>query len=103
MKSIPYNTLSDLIIPPNQELRQINGLVDFFFGTQELKDEYCFDNNRNAIPILFICSNTFLNCIYPLSDADWVERSRYDLSYSFFLDYTQEEAVIDCSSLTYFR
>lgn len=44
-----------------------------------------------------------LKVIYDLSDVDVVERSRYDLSFKYFLDMTPEEAVIHPSSLTKFR
>src|SRR5690625_3562692 len=41
--------------------------------------------------------------IFDLSDVDIVERSKYDMSFKFFLDMAPEEAVIDPSSLTKFR
>ena len=44
-----------------------------------------------------------LKTIYNLSDIDVVERSKYDMSFKFFLDMTPEEAVINPSSLTKFR
>ena len=45
----------------------------------------------------------FLKSIYDLSDVDVVERSKYDMSFKYFLDMAPEEAVIDPSSLTKFR
>ena len=44
-----------------------------------------------------------LKTIYDLSDIDVVERSKYDMSFKFFLDMTPEETVINPSSLTKFR
>ena len=41
--------------------------------------------------------------IYDLSDVDVVERSRYDMSFKYFLDMAPEETVIDPGSLTKFR
>jgi len=44
-----------------------------------------------------------LKSIYDLSDADVVERSKYDMSFKYFLDMAPEEEVIDSSSLSKFR
>jgi len=44
-----------------------------------------------------------LKAIFELSDVDVVERSRYDMSFKYFLQMAPEEAVIDPSSLTKFR
>lgn len=44
-----------------------------------------------------------LKSIFDLSDVDIVERSKYDMSFKYFLDMAPEEGVIDPSSLTKFR
>ncbi|GEN82205.1 hypothetical protein SLU01_05170 [Sporosarcina luteola] len=44
-----------------------------------------------------------LKAIFELSDIDVVERSKYDMSFKYFLDMAPEDAVIDPSSLTKFR
>ncbi len=44
-----------------------------------------------------------LKAIFELSDVDIVERSRYDMSFKYFLHMAPEEPVIDPSSLTKFR
>jgi hypothetical protein len=44
-----------------------------------------------------------LKTIFDLSDVDIVERSKYDMSFKYFLDMTPEEDVINSSSLTKFR
>ena len=44
-----------------------------------------------------------LKTIYDLSDVDVVERSKYDMSFKYFLEMAPEEAVIEPSSLTKFR
>jgi hypothetical protein len=44
-----------------------------------------------------------LKTIYTVSDVDVVERSRYDMSFKYFLEMSPEEDVIDPSSLTKFR
>jgi transposase len=98
----PYIELYNLIIPKNNMLRQINELVDFSFVYEELKARYCLDG-RNAIDPIRMFKYLLLKAIFELSDIDIVERSRYDMSFKYFLDMTPEEAVIDASSLTKFR
>ena len=44
-----------------------------------------------------------LKSIYDLSDVDVVERSKYDMSFKYFLDMAPEDDVINPSSLTKFR
>lgn len=44
-----------------------------------------------------------LKTIYDISDVDVVERSRFDMSFKYFLDMSPEEDVINPSSLTKFR
>ena len=99
----PYMALYDLIIPKDNMLRQINELVDFSFIVEELQSKYCLDNGRNAIPPIRMFKYLLLKAIHDLSDADLVERSKYDMSFKYFLDMTPEEDVIDSSSLTKFR
>lgn len=44
-----------------------------------------------------------LKTIYTVSDVDVVDRSRYDMSFKYFLDMSPEDDVINSSSLTKFR
>ncbi len=44
-----------------------------------------------------------LKTIYDISDVDVVERSRFDMSFKYFLDMSPEDDVINPSSLTKFR
>ena len=44
-----------------------------------------------------------LKYLYNLSDNGVVERSRYDMSFKYFLDMAPEDEVINPSSLTKFR
>jgi transposase len=99
----PYAALYDIIVPKDNMLRQINELVDFSFIFEELKDKYCLDNGRNAIDPIRMFKYLLLKAIFELSDVDIVERSRYDLSFKFFLDMAPEDPVIEPSSLTKFR
>ena len=98
-----YMELYDLIIPKDNLLRQIKELVDFSFIHNELIDKYSLDNGRNAISPIRMFKYLLLKTIYDLSDIDVVERSKYDMSFKFFLDMTPEETVINPSSLTKFR
>lgn len=66
-------------------------------------DKYCLDNGRNAVPPIRMFKYLLLKAIYDLSDVDVVERSKYDMSFKYFLDMAPEETVINPSSLTKFR
>ena len=50
-----------------------------------------------------IHQNLLLKSIFDLSDVDIVERSKYDMSFKYFLDMAPEDEVIHPSSLTKFR
>lgn len=99
----PYIDLYDLIVSKDNLLRQINELIDFSFVYDELINKYCLDNGRNAISPIRMFKYLLLKCIFDLSDVDIVERSKYDMSFKYFLDMAPEEAVIEPSSLTKFR
>lgn len=99
----PYMALYDVLIPQDHMLRQINELVDFSFVLDELQSKYCLDNGRNAVHPIRMFKYLLLKSIHDLSDADLVERSRYDMSFKYFLEMAPEEDVINSSSLTKFR
>ena len=99
----PYMEIYDLVIPKDNLLRQIKELVDFGFVYDELIEKYCLDNGRNAVPPIRMFKYLLLKSIYDLSDVDVVERSKYDMSFKYFLDMAPEEKVINPSSLTKFR
>ena len=99
----PYMEIYELVIPKDNLLRQIKELVDFNFIYDELLANYCLDNGRNAVPPIRIFKYLLLKSIYDLSDIDLVERSKYDMSFKYFLDMAPEDEVINPSSLTKFR
>jgi len=99
----PYMAIYDIVVPQDNMLRQFNDLVDFSFVLEELKSKYCHDNGRNAVPPIRMFKYLLLKSIFDLSDVDVVERSKYDMSFKYFLDMAPEALVIDPSSLTKFR
>jgi IS5 family transposase len=99
----PFMAIYDIVVPKDNMLRKINDLVDFTFILEELKTKYCLDNGRNAVPPIRMFKYLLLKSIYDLSDVDVVERSKYDMSFKYFLDMAPEDSVIDPSSLTKFR
>lgn len=99
----PYIEIYDLVIPKDNLLRKINELVDFSFVYDELLENYCLDNGRNAINPIRMFKYLLLKSIYDLSDEDIVERSKYDMSFKYFLEMAPEDGVIESSSLTKFR
>ena len=101
-------TMAEIIVctPTTQNmraLRQIKELVDFSFIYDALLANYCLDNGGNAVPPIRIFKYLLLKSIYDLSDIDLVERSKYDMSFKYFLDMAPEDEVINPSSLTKFR
>ena len=98
-----YMEIYELVIPKDNLLRQIKELVDFSFIYDELLANYCLDNGRNAVPPIRMFKYLLLKSIYDLSDVDVVERSKYDMSFKYFLDMAPEDEVINPSSLTKFR
>src|SRR5690606_35257226 len=84
-------------------LRKINDLIDFTFIYEELASKYCTTNGRRAESPVRMFKYLLLETIYTISDVDVVERSRYDMSFKYFLEMAPEEAVINSSSLTKFR
>jgi transposase len=99
----PYSALYDMVIPKDHILRKINDLIDFSFVYDELLKNYCPNNGRYAIDPVVLFKYLLLKVIDNLSDVDVVERSRYDLSYKYFLGMVPEDPVINPSSLTKFR
>jgi transposase len=98
-----YSDLYDLIVPKDNLLRKINELIDFSFIYNELVNKYCSNNGRNAESPIRMFKYLLLKTIYDVSDVDIVERSRFDMSFKYFLEMTPEEDVINPSSLTKFR
>lgn len=99
-----YSDLYDLIIPGENVLRRINDLVDFSFIQKELMDKYCHDNGRMAESPVMMFKYLLLKTIYDISDVDVVERSRYDMSFKYFLGMSPENTdLINPSSLCKFR
>lgn len=98
-----YIGIYDLVVPKDNMLRKINELIDFSFVYDELIDKYCCNNGRNAIDPIRMFKYLLLKSIFDLSDIDIIERSKYDMSFKYFLGMAPEESVIESSSLTKFR
>ena len=98
-----YSGIYDLVVPKDNMLRKINELIDFSFVYDELLDKYYINNGRNAIDPIRMFKYLLLKSIFDLSDVDIVERSKYDMSFKYFLGMDPEENIINLSSLTKFR
>ncbi|MDH6371719.1 hypothetical protein M2444_003518 [Paenibacillus sp. PastF-3] len=94
----PFMPIYDIVVPKDNM-----DLVDFSFIHEELQNNYCLDNGRNAVPPIRMFKYLLLRSIFDLSDVDVVERSKYDMSLKYFLDIAPEDEVINPSSLTKFR
>ena len=78
-------------------------MIDFSFIYDELLNKYCTNNGRTAESPVRMFKYLLLKTIYSVSDVDVVERSRFDMSFKYFLGMTPEEGIINSSSLTKFR
>lgn len=45
----PYMAIYDIVVPKDNQLRQINYLVDFTSVYEEFKNKYCLNTGRNAV------------------------------------------------------
>ena len=99
----PYAGLYDIIVPKDNLLRKINDLIDFSFVHDELINKYCLTNGRKAESPIKLFKYLLLKTIYNVSDVSVVERSRFDMSFKYFLGMAPEEDVINPSTLTKFR
>jgi transposase len=98
-----YSSLYSIIVPQDNLLRKINDLIDFSFIHDELENKYCHTNGRTTESPIRMFKYLLLKTIYTVSDVDVVDRSRFDMSFKYFLDMSPEEEVINPSSLTKFR
>lgn len=99
-----YSELYDILISKENILRQIKELVDFTFVFDEISQNYDLDQGRAATDPIQMFKYLLLKDMYEVSDADLVERTRYDMSFKFFLDLAPEETnLIHPSLLTKFR
>ena len=87
----PYMAIYDVVVPKDNMLRKINELIDFSFVLEELRDNYCLHNGRNAVDPIRMFKYLLLKTIHDLSDVDIVERSRYDMSFKYFLGMAPED------------
>ena len=98
-----YSSLYDLIVPKENLLRKINDLIDFNFIYEALQTKYSQSQGRVAECPIKLFKYLLLKVIYTISDVDVVERSRYDMSFKYFLEMLPEDDVINPSTLTKFR
>jgi len=103
LKMSSYIGLYEKIIPKDNLLRRIKEIVSFEFVYEELENNYSKINGRKAYNPILMFKYLLLKAMYNLSDKDLVERSRYDMSFKYFLGLLPEEEVIEASSLTKFR
>lgn len=99
----PYSCLYDILVKEDHLLRKLNNLVDFSFIIEEVRENYCLNDGRNAVDPIQMFKYLLLKVIYNLSDRDLVSRAFTDLSFKYFLGLAPEEDVVHATSLTKFR
>jgi IS5 family transposase len=99
-----YVMLFDLLIEKHNFWRELNEMVDFSFVYEELKDKYSSTMGRKAEDVIRMFKYLLLKGYFKLSDRGLIERTKTDMLFKYFLNYTPEETnFIDPSLLTVFR
>ena len=98
-----FSRLYDILVPEDNELRQINELIDFDFVYDELKDKYSATMGRGAVNPIMMFKYLLLKAMYPVSDVGLVKRAYTDMAYKYFLGLNPEDPVIESSTLAKFR
>ena len=99
-----HASLYDILIGKNNFWRQLKDMVDFSFIYDELKEKYSSTMGRKAEDVQRMFKYLLLKNYYRLSDRDLIERTKTDMLFKYFLDYSPEEVnLIDPSLLTVFR
>lgn len=99
-----HASLYDILIDKNNFWRQLKDMVDFSFIYDELKEKYSSTMGRKAEDVTRMFKYLLLKNYYKLSDRDLIERTRTDMLFKYFLDYSPEETnLIDPSLLTVFH
>ena len=80
-----YTKLYEILVPEDNELRQINELIDFEFVYEEPKDKYSATMGRGAIDPIMMFKYLLLKALYPVSDKGLVKRAYTDMSFKYFL------------------
>ena len=51
----PHSCLYDILVKEDHLLRKLNNLVDFSFIIEEVRENYCLNDGRNAVdPITYL-------------------------------------------------
>ena len=99
-----HASLFDVLIEKDNFWRQLKDMVDFSFVYDELKEKYSSTMGRKAEDVIRMFKYLLLKNYYKLSDRDLVARTKTDMLFKYFLDYSPEEInLIDPSLLTVFR
>ena len=99
-----HASLFDVLIEKDNFWRQLKDMVDFSFVYDELKGKYSSTMGRKAEDVIRMFKYLLLKNYYKLSDRDLIARTKTDMLFKYFLDYSPEEInLIDPSLLTVFR
>ena len=99
-----YDSLFNILIDEDNIFRQLKEHIDFSFVYDELKDKYSSTMGRKAVDVIRMFKFLILKNYYKLSDRDLITRTKTDMEFKYFLDYSPEEVeFIDPSLLTHFR
>jgi transposase len=90
-------------VPADSFYGRMGAVHDVLFRDDDLAMMYCPDNGRPSIPPSLMCGATLLQFYDDVSDAEAVDRMRFDRRWQVALNLPIDFAGFDPSCFTYFR
>lgn len=90
-------------VPGDSFYTRLGSVNELLFRDEDLAELYCLDNGRPSVPPALLSGVTLLQFYDNVSDAEAVERTRFDLRWKVALNLPLDFAGFDPSVLSYFR
>lgn len=91
----------DNLVPQEHILRKIDKYIDFSFIDELVKDLYCLDNGRPAIPPVVLFKIIFIGYLFGIrSEKQIIRDIQVNIAYRWFLGYSLEDKIPDASTIS---
>lgn len=89
------------MVPPNHFLRKVEGIVDFRFIYELVRDLYCLDNGRPSIDPVVLVKYLLIGFLYGIDSERRIEQEiEVNMAYRWFLGLDIGERVPDHSTIS---
>ncbi len=89
------------LVPEDHLLRKIDKYIDFTFINDLVKDLYCEDNGRPAIPPVMLFKMMFLGYLFGIrSERQLMKEIEVNIAYRWFLGLSLRDKVPHCSTIS---